>query len=185
MMSEEQKRTVRKRQAKSKSKPIKLKVSRTHKPDDMGLEEWQRLFRKQYGEQQDYKLENTGEHPFFSEFLATNPQSGKTYKVAIRGNAPGDNYCSCPDFGINNLGTCKHIEFTISRLMKIKGAKKAFKEGSSLPYSEVYLRYGARREIGFKAGNHLPDGLSSLVKKYFNNNGLLCPHDNGAARDTR
>lgn len=173
MRSGIQKRTVRKRQTKSKSKPVKLKASRTHKPDDMGLEEWQRLLRKQYGEQQDYKLENTGGHPFFSEFLATNPQSGKTYKIAVRGNAPGDNFCSCPDFGINNLGTCKHIEFALSRLMKKRGAKKAFKEGSNLPYSEVYLRYGVRREIGFKAGNHLPDGLSSLVKKYFNNAGIL------------
>ena len=58
----------------------------------------------------------------FSNFLLTTPQSQKTYKIAIRGEALGDNYCSCPDFSINNPGTCKHIAFTLSQLMKIKGA---------------------------------------------------------------
>jgi len=128
-----------------KTKPVKLKVPRTHKPEELGLEEWQRILRKQYGVEQKFKLENTGDHPIFSEFLLTNTGSGKTYKIAIRGDAPGDNYCSCPDYSINNLGTCKHIEFTLSRLMKRRGAKKAFREGFVQPYSEVYLSYGLKR----------------------------------------
>jgi hypothetical protein len=39
-----------------KAKPIKLKVSRIHKPNDLDLEEWQRMLRRQYAEQQAYKL---------------------------------------------------------------------------------------------------------------------------------
>lgn len=77
------------------------KVSRTHKPDDMELEEWQRLLRKQYGERQEFKLENRGDHAVFSDFHLTNPSTGKTYKLAIRGDKPGDNFCTCPDFNIN------------------------------------------------------------------------------------
>jgi hypothetical protein len=36
--------------------------------------------------------------------------SNKTYRVAMRGPGLFDNYCSCPDFAVNTLGTCKHIE---------------------------------------------------------------------------
>jgi hypothetical protein len=90
------------------NKPARLKISRTHKPEDLELEEWQLQLRQQYGEQQEYHLENRDDHPIFSNFLLTNPQSQKTYKIAIRGEATGENYCSCPDFSINTLGTCKH-----------------------------------------------------------------------------
>ena len=119
-----------------------MKVSKIYKPEDLDLEECQRLLRKQFAAQQAFKLKNIGEHPIFSEFMLTNQQSGKTYKIAVRGLEPGSNYCSCPDFTINNLGTCKHIEFTVLKLMKRKGAKKAFKDGFSQPCSEIYLRYG-------------------------------------------
>jgi len=156
-----------------KFKPIKLKVSRLHKPDDIELEEWQRFLRKQFGEQQGFRLKNIGGHPIFSEFSLTNPQSGKNYKLAIRGDKPGDNYCSCPDYAINNLGTCKHIEFALLKLMKRRGAAKAFKEGYIPPYSEVYLRYGLKREVRFKEGKNAPPGLISLAKRFFDPAGAL------------
>ncbi len=156
-----------------KTKPIRLQVPRTYKPDGLGLEEWQRILRRQYGVQQKFKLENTGDHPVFSEFLLTNPDSGKTYRIAVRGSAPGDNYCSCPDYSINNLGTCKHIEFTLSRLMKKRGAKKAFREGFVPPYSEVYLSYGLKRQVRFRAGQDAPAALLSLADEFFDPDGTL------------
>jgi SNF2 family DNA or RNA helicase len=154
-------------------KPVRFKISRTHKPDGLSLEEWQRILRRQYGEQQDYTLKNIGGHPMFSEFLLTNPVSGKTYKIAIRGNTPGDNFCSCPDYSINNLGTCKHIEFTLSRLMKKRGARKVFREGYTPPYSEVYLSYGLKREVRFKAGKDAPPELLSHASEFFDSEGIL------------
>ncbi|MEN8262142.1 MAG: DEAD/DEAH box helicase [Nitrospirota bacterium] len=170
--SRSNKRASKKSKSK-KTKPIKLRVPRTHKPDSLGLEEWQRILRKQYGIQQKFKLENIGDHPIFSEFLLSNPESKKTYKIAIRGDNHGNNYCSCPDYRINNLGTCKHIEFTLSRLKKKRGAKKAFKEGHVLPYSEVYLSYGLKREVRFKAGKDAPDKLISLANTFFDSKGIL------------
>jgi superfamily II DNA or RNA helicase len=158
---------------KRKKKPIKLSVSRTHKPDNISLEDWQRLLRKQFGVQQCFKLQNRGDHPIFSDYLLTNSETGKTYKIAIRGSNPGDNYCSCPDYSINNLGTCKHIEFVLSRLVKKKGAKKAFKEGFTPQYSEIYLRYGLRREVRFKAGADAPPGLLKTVDRFFGPEGIL------------
>ena len=154
-------------------KPLKPKVSRTHKPEDLNLEEWQRQLRRQFGEQQAFRLENRGDHPIFSEFLLTNPQTGKTYRIAIRGEAPGDNYCSCPDFRINNLGICKHIAFTLAKLRNVRGAKKAFKTGFIQPYSEVFLRYGLQREVRFRQGKDAPAELHALVREFFDVEGLL------------
>ncbi|MCK5505800.1 MAG: DEAD/DEAH box helicase [Thermodesulfovibrionia bacterium] len=158
---------------KSKAKPIRPKISRTLKPESLDVGEWQRLLRKQYGELQNFKIKNIGSHLFFSEFSVANQASGRTYKVAIRGTLPGENYCSCPDFSINNLGTCKHIEFTLFRLMKKRGAKKAFKEGYAQPYSEVYLSYGIKRQVRFKAGVDIPAGHASLIEEYFEPDGFL------------
>ena len=42
--------------------------------------------------------------------------SGKIYRVAMRGPGLFENYCSCPDFAVNTLGTCKHIEAMLLRL---------------------------------------------------------------------
>ncbi|MGD1076236.1 MAG: DEAD/DEAH box helicase [Thermodesulfovibrionales bacterium] len=164
---------ARSKARKSRVKPIKLKVSRIHKPDDLGLEDWQRILRRQYAEQQNYKLLNTGDHPVFSDFQLTSTDSGKTYKIAIRGDAPGDNYCSCPDFRINDLGTCKHIEFTLSKLMRRRGVKMILKSGYIPPYSEVYLSYGPKREVRFKAGSNAPAEILSHIKKFFDSTGVL------------
>ncbi|MBI4650523.1 DEAD/DEAH box helicase [Candidatus Desantisbacteria bacterium] len=156
-----------------KPKPIKLKVPRAYKPEDITLEEWQILLRKQFSQEQKYSLKNIGEHSIFSEFLLTNPLSKKTYKIAIRSNTPGDNFCSCPDFSINNLGTCKHIEFVLHKLMKRKDAKKAFEKGYALPYSEVYLSYGLKREVKFKKGKEASPELLTLAANFFDSNGIL------------
>ncbi|MFV1975984.1 MAG: DEAD/DEAH box helicase [Candidatus Scalindua sp.] len=158
---------------KQKKKTIKPRVSKTHKPEDIELEEWQRILRKQFAEQQNFKLKNSGTHPILSEFLLTNPETEKTYKISIRGDKPGNNFCSCPDFKINNLGTCKHIEFTLFKLKKKRGAKKAFIETHTLPFSEIYLYYGLKREIRFREGKNVPSSLAALVEKFFDSNKVL------------
>jgi superfamily II DNA or RNA helicase len=150
-----------------------MRVSRTHKPEDLGLVEWQRLLRTEYGEHQDFILENRGYHPIFSDFSLTNPQSQKSYKVAIRGDKPGDNYCSCPDFQINTLGTCKHIAFTLNQLLKMQGAKGAFAAGYVPPFSEVFLSYGLKKEVRFRPGNEVPAELISLGREFFDEDGRL------------
>ena len=158
---------------KGKTAPTPPKISRTHKPDDVALEDWQRTLRRQFGEQQRFILKNVGGHPLFSEFVLTNPESGKTYKIAIRGEAPGMNYCSCPDYRINNLGTCKHIEFTLAKLSQQHWMTKMLREGYAPPWSEIWLSYGLKREIRFRAGRAAPAELSALAREYFDGRGVL------------
>lgn len=151
---------------KKKSKQPK-KISRIRKPDDMTLEQWQIELRRQFGKEQKFKLKNIGKEQLFSEFEVTNPQSGRSYRVAIRGMGLGENYCSCPDYAVNTLGTCKHIEFTLARLSHKPEAKAALEQGYQPAYSEVYLRYGAQREIVFKPGTECPAELKQLAKQFF------------------
>ncbi|HUG92371.1 MAG TPA: DEAD/DEAH box helicase [Planctomycetaceae bacterium] len=151
------------------------KVSRTRKPDEMSLEDWQIALRRQFGREQNFDLVNTGEHPFFSTFQVTNRQSKNTYRVAIRGAGLGENFCSCPDFATNHLGTCKHVEFTLARLERRRGAKRAFSGRFQPPYSEVFLRYGAQRQIVFRAGTECPGELARLAAGYFDDEGGLLP----------
>ena len=52
------------------------------------------------------------------DFEVTNPQTRRTYRVAIRGSALGENFCSCPDFAVNTLGTCKHIMHALGKIKR-------------------------------------------------------------------
>jgi len=151
------------------------KISRLRKPDDMPLEQWQIALRRQFAQKQTFRLKNTGSEPIFSEFIVTNPQTGGEYRVAIRSARAGDNYCSCPDFAVNTLGTCKHIEFTLARLQRKRGGKRAFKEGFRPAYSEIYLRYGARRQVIFSPAAECPNALLELARGYFDKQGILKP----------
>lgn len=164
---------------KTEKKPSKgrkiIKISRLRKPVKIPLEQWQTALRKQFAQKQIFQLRNIGDEPIFSEFIITNPQTAGEYRVAIRGQRIGDNYCSCPDFAVNTLGTCKHIEFTLVKLQRKRGGKKAFAEGFKPAYSEIYLRYGAKREVIFSPGTECPESLLELASHYFDNYGILKP----------
>jgi len=167
---------VKRKTKKKTSKGRKIKrISHLRKPDDMSLEQWQTALRKQFSQKQNFRLKNIGEEPIFSEFTVTNSDTDGHYHVAIRGKRIGDNYCSCPDFAINTLGTCKHIEFTLAKLERKRGGKKAFEDGFRPVYSEVYLRYGAKREVIFRPGTKCPKSLVELAFRYFNKQGILRP----------
>jgi superfamily II DNA or RNA helicase len=153
----------------------KPKLSRLHKPAGMSLEDWQIELRRQFGREQDYRLKNLGEDTLFSEFEVTNPQSGGAYRVQIRGRRPGDNFCTCPDFATNTLGTCKHIEFTLASLERKRGAVARLKAGFQPTYSEVFLHYGLRREVRFRPGTSCPVELARLSAQYFGPDGALLP----------
>ncbi|HEX5243256.1 MAG TPA: DEAD/DEAH box helicase [Tepidisphaeraceae bacterium] len=141
----------------------------------MSLEAWQVGLRRQFGQEQKFKLENLGTHPIFSDFQIVNPQSKSAYRVAIRGVALGDNFCSCPDFATNTLGTCKHIEFALAKLRRQKGVSSALRAGYQPSHSEVFLRYGARREVRLRLGNACPPELRRLTRDYFDSDGVLLP----------
>jgi superfamily II DNA or RNA helicase len=149
------------------------KLSRLHRPEGMPLEAWQTTLRRQFGREQRFVLKNTGGHPVFSEFEVTNPQSLNTYRVVIRGREPGNNFCSCPDFATNTLGTCKHLEFTLARLGRTRANRQALGRGFEPSFSEVYLHYGAQRQVRFRLRADPPVELTRLAARSFDGDGTL------------
>ena len=158
-----------KRRKKTPTPPLKkeLKLSRTHAPADLSPLEWQRRLRRQFGREQPFALENLTSEPFFSEFRVSNPASKSSYRVSIRGRGPGGNFCSCLDYATSELGTCKHIEFTLAWLEMKRGAKAAFTRGYQPAFSELYLRNEGRRRIHFRAGTDCPPALREAAAALF------------------
>ncbi len=87
--------------------------------------------------------------------------------MAIRGLSAGDNFCSCPDYATNELGTCKHIEFVLARLQKKRGAKAAFARGWRPAFSEIYLRHDVSRAVYFRAGSDCPPAVMKAAGRLF------------------
>jgi len=63
------------------------------------------------------------EQPYFGTFRVRST-SGGSYEVEIRSLVRRENSCGCPDWRVNGLGTCKHIEGVLEALRR-KG-KRAF-----------------------------------------------------------
>lgn len=55
--------------------------------------------------------------------------------------------------------------------MKKSGARKAFLDGYVPPFSEIFLHYGLKHEVRFKAGKDAPPELLSRVNEYFDSPG--------------
>jgi SNF2 family DNA or RNA helicase len=98
--------------------------------------------------------------------------SGQTYRIALRGPSLFENYCSCPDFAVNTLGTCKHIEAMLSRL-KPRRRKTLETAAYHRNRASISLKYGETIEVWL----HLPaspsQALRSLAAQYFDSGALL------------
>ncbi len=161
---DQQAKTASRKKAKPAEEP---RLSRHKAPVDMATADWQRLLRRQFGKEQNFHLENLGTEKVFSDYAVSNPASKRRYRVAIRGEHPGDNFCSCPDFASNDLGTCKHIEFTLARLREKRGGKTALKRGYCPAFSEIFLHYGGQRDVRFRAGSDCPEALKTWAAALF------------------
>jgi superfamily II DNA or RNA helicase len=139
----------------------------------MSLEAWQRELRRQFGREQPFTVKNAGTEPVFSDFHVNNPRSGSVYRVAIRGARPGHNYCNCPDFATNSLGTCKHVEFVLRKLEARPRTQAMLRRGFQPPYSEIVLQYGAKRDVRLRPGTSWPRTLAALAAKYFDSQQVL------------
>ena len=98
--------------------------------------------------------------------------SGKTYRVAMRGPGLFDNYCSCPDFAVNTLGTCKHIEALLLRLRK-RHSHKLESKAYTRSRASISLQYGETIDIRLRLPDVPPPALRKLAEQYFDSAGLL------------
>lgn len=155
------------------SSSIPKKVPYHRKPEDISVEDWQTALRKQYAIEQKFDITNMGDHAVFSDFEVYNPKSKNTYKVAIRDGATSTNFCSCPDFAINNLGTCKHIEYVLHSLLKYKKYQKIYQKPPKISYASLSIDYNNDRKVWLKK----PDNSINYEHEtdFFDQNGYLLP----------
>ena len=72
-------------------------------------------------------------HPIFSDFGVNSP-TGLAYRVEIRDVANRQFACTCTDFRINGLGTCKHVEAVLLHVApRQRAGFKAAKRGAPSP----------------------------------------------------
>ena len=139
----------------------------------MSVDEWQAELRKQFATDQKFKIKNIGDHPLYSDFEVFNPETGKTYKVSIRDNVSSYNYCSCPDFKVNTLGTCKHIEYVLFKLLRYKKYQKYFTQLQPNNYSSLSILYGHDQHIRLKKADSCHEYENE--EKYFDDQSFLLP----------
>lgn len=151
-------------------------VSYHKKPEDLSVDSWQLALRRQIAADQSFEIKKlSDEHPVFADYLVRNPLSGGEYKVAIRSQGFGLNFCTCPDFKTNWLGTCKHIETIIASIKKNKNLRLLLSEGFTPSYSSIFLKYGQKQEVMLRIGTENRSEFEILSKDYFDHNYCLKP----------
>ena len=115
-------------------------------------------------------LERPGAEPYGDYRVQS--ASGKTYRVAMRGPGLFENYCSCPDFAVNTLGTCKHIEALLLRLGKRYGRTLESRKFARARAS-ISLQYGETIAVRLRLPANPSPALRTLAEEYFDAAGLL------------
>lgn len=148
-------------------KEASRKLSTTHRPKDMTLEEWQIGLRRQMARSERFSL--SAAKSIGSVYMLTNLKSGNEYKVVYHGEGSVWNYCSCMDFRTNQLGTCKHIEAVADTYRKDKREPLTCKR----PYTSIFLSYKKGRSIRLRIGCEKTQQFFELSRPYFTADGLL------------
>lgn len=76
-------------------------------------------------------------YPYFGTFRVRSATGG-AYEVEIRSLAVRENSCGCPDWRVNGLGTCKHIEGVLETLRRKGKAALATAASAGSPRIEVF-----------------------------------------------
>jgi SNF2 family DNA or RNA helicase len=134
------------------------------------LHEEQIDIRRQRARDDKLQIENIGKKKVFSEYRVANPRTSGQYTVTIRGFDVGENFCSCPDFKSNTLGTCKHIE---SVLESIRDESATLRQKNAVvTRPEIALHYQKQQRLRI----HLPprgsDPLTAIAKRFFDAQGF-------------
>jgi SNF2-related domain/Helicase conserved C-terminal domain len=77
------------------------------------------------------------DYPYFGTFRVRSAAGG-TYDVEVRSLTVRENSCGCPDWRVNGLGTCKHIEGVIESLRRKGKAAFAAAASTGSPRIEVF-----------------------------------------------
>jgi superfamily II DNA or RNA helicase len=98
--------------------------------------------------------------------------SGREYRVAMRGPSLFENFCSCPDFAVNTLGTCKHIEALLLSLHRRFG-RSLDRQQYQRTRASLSLHYGDTLNVRIRLPPQPSSELRKIVSRYFDSDGFL------------
>ncbi|MEL4178049.1 SNF2-related protein [Roseateles sp. PN1] len=102
------------------------------------------------------------------------------WQVTVHGAQAIDCRCSCAGFAFSNRGACEHIDFVLDELLSQPEAAQVLRQGWHADYSEVLLRFGARRQLRWRQGRACPDALAEAAQAMLDENGRLRAEAPGA-----
>eukprot|EP00913_Durusdinium_trenchii_P013400 g12581.t1 len=120
--------------------------------------------REERAAKERFRLESSNTKQPWTDYVVTSSGSGKTYRVALRGEQRGDSYCSCPDFRTNTLGTCKHIIYAQNRVRKKFPAAKRSRRFRNREIF-VHVLYGETLELYLRLPDRADDEIRSIAGK--------------------
>ena len=98
--------------------------------------------------------------------------SGRKYRVAMRGPSLFENFCSCPDFAVNTLGTCKHIEALLLQLRQRFGGSFP-RQRYQRSRASISLHYGETLRVRLRLPADSPQALQEIAAQDFDSEGFL------------
>ncbi|MDZ4821490.1 MAG: DEAD/DEAH box helicase [Planctomycetota bacterium] len=101
----------------------------------------------------------------WSDYLVTNRLSGKTYRVALRGQEPGESYCSCPDFRTNTLGTCKHVMRVLAKVKRQFNSRQLARRFRPQGL-ELHLQYADQVTLRLQVPETLDEEARALLASF-------------------
>lgn len=121
------------------------------------------------------KVRSVDPKKLWTDYLVTNAESGKTYRVALRGWGHGESYCSCPDFRKNTLGVCKHIlsvQAKAKRRFPVAVRRRRYQQKNVA----VHMHYGSELELRLLLPKQL-DGSAGRVVRPLGDRVICDVHD--------
>ncbi len=96
--------------------------------------------RAERAKKEKFRLKSADANKAWTDYVVTSATSGKSYRLAVRGEERGESYCSCPDFRTNTLGTCKHLLYALDRVKAKFPANK--RRAAKRRHFAVHVHYG-------------------------------------------
>ena len=121
------------------------------------------------------KVEHLGGDPWFGTWraasLTSTSHTPRSYRVHIRSLHRRSNYCTCPDYAVNQLGTCKHIEAALHAVRKRSDYLEIKDQAPPKPF--VYLAWDLQDppRIQLQRCGHPAPDLSRTLDDYFDATG--------------
>ncbi len=123
------------------------------------------------------RVESLGGSPWFGDWLASSVSTmshfSQQYRVQIRSLHRRANSCNCPDFSVNQLGPCKHIEAVLHKIAKEPDYDQYLREPA--PISSVYLAWDVPEapRLRLHRAQHLDDELRGPLDAHFDAAGMF------------